>query len=55
MRAQRGSDEERIARDAATVGELDRPQAIAGDDQALDGAVDDRDAAGLERRPLAGA
>ena len=54
VRAQRGSDEERVARDAATVGELDRSQAVVGDDEALDGPVDDRDPAGVERRALAG-
>ena len=50
MRAERRSDEERIAWDGATVGELYRSQAVLGDDEALDRPVDDRDAAGVERR-----
>ena len=53
MGAERGPDEERGARDGSTVGELDRLQAIVGDDEPLDRAVDDRDAAGVERRALA--
>ena len=51
---QRGAHEERVARDGAAVGELDRAQAVVGDDEALDRAVDDRDAAGFERRALVG-
>jgi hypothetical protein len=44
VRAERRSDEERIAWDGATVGELYRSQAVLGDDEAVDRPVDDRDA-----------